>query len=60
MTTTEPPTPPATIEDRARARSGALREQARLVKIEAEKQITALLTAADELDALLQPPTEAP
>ncbi len=47
-----------TIEDRIRARSAALRAQADAIRIDAEKQLTALHTAADELDALLAPPTE--
>lgn len=43
------------IEDRIRARATELREQAERLRIHAETQITALLTAAAELDALLKP-----
>lgn len=57
---TDPDTTPIPIEDRARARAATLRQQAEQIRVAAEKQITALLTAADELDALLTPPQEAP
>jgi hypothetical protein len=40
------------LATRARARAAELREQAERVRIQAEREIAALLTAAAELEAL--------
>jgi hypothetical protein len=50
----EPETSPAPLEARARARAAELRAQAEQIRIAAEKQITALLTAAEQIEALLE------
>lgn len=52
--------PPATLEARARARAAELRAEAERIRHAAEKQITALLTAAEELERLIVPIEEAP
>jgi hypothetical protein len=44
----------APLEARARARAAALRQQAEQIRIAAERQITGLLTAAEQIEALLQ------
>jgi hypothetical protein len=46
------------LDARARARVAELREQAETLRRRAEMEITALLTAADEIERLLTPPAE--
>lgn len=46
-----------TIEDRIRERAAVLRKEAEEIKIHAEREIAARLTAAAELERLLQEPT---
>jgi hypothetical protein len=50
--TAEATRPP--LEERARAKAAELRAQAEQIRIAAEKQITALLTAAEQIEALLE------